>query len=757
MSPQEEETAFEADVRRIAGILWPQRVAPHPTVVLGRERDGVFETGDVVHVVEATVSRKVEKVERDLRKSIELVRDGRKTDPTKNFKIWIVTREDPTGDQVALVASAKAKAKCPVEMLSHKHFAGRIIDAREYLQRRGNYPFGSIRNPDNEKDFRVPRSDYISVALINAADRTEVDGSSIPDLVRSDTRRTVVLLGDYGSGKSMTMRSVFYALEDAYVTNSDPRFPIYINLRDHFGQDDPAEALMRHGTRIGFSGPSQLVAAWNAGLCHVLLDGYDEVSSSRMVRESQRLRAARRQAVQLVRNFLESTSQDSAKLLSGREHYFDSDRELTAALGLDEQDVLLHVEEFTIKQIKEYLRKRNRSDIDVPDWIPSRPLLLAYLAGKTQHSDLSLAGREEGWDFLLDRVCEREAKQINPSVDPKQVRQFIERLATGVRSTTSGRGPIYAKDIDEVFQEIFEVRPDEKSEILISRLPGLTTSKDDAREFVDGDFVDACRAGDVVRFVDHPHDEHIAEIEITNQMGDLGCRLAAHKLTGSSAGKLSAALRKSTEQETLSGLSIDLVGLFQELQLDYTGTPAYVRNGMFSDVVIVDGGDLSGICLESCFIGRAVVEGHNARGPRFVHCDVESIVGPQGPGDLPVGIFDSSTVVHAFLNEAQTNADIMGLSISLGRRVLLTVLRKLFVQSGSGRRESAFFPGFDHRARSYVDGILRLVEQHHFARPYKVNGPRVWIPNRAKAGEAWEILKAPKQSNHPLVAAVEVL
>jgi hypothetical protein len=49
--------AFEDEVRRIGRLLWPAAEHGGAAIEDGRERDGVFETEDFVHIVECTTSR----------------------------------------------------------------------------------------------------------------------------------------------------------------------------------------------------------------------------------------------------------------------------------------------------------------------------------------------------------------------------------------------------------------------------------------------------------------------------------------------------------------------------------------------------------------------------------------------------------------------------------------------------------------------------------------------------------------------------
>ena len=58
----------------------------------GRERDGIFETDEVIHLVEATVSRSEKKAEDDIKKLRTAAEKLQKRYPQKAVKGWFVTR-----------------------------------------------------------------------------------------------------------------------------------------------------------------------------------------------------------------------------------------------------------------------------------------------------------------------------------------------------------------------------------------------------------------------------------------------------------------------------------------------------------------------------------------------------------------------------------------------------------------------------------------------------------------------------------------
>lgn len=373
-----DQRVFEGEVRRVARALWPRAAKGGATIVAGRERDGIFDEGEIIHIVEATASRRRDKVQRDIEKSIDLVRKIRRDHPNKLTKIWIVTAEDPTADQSDLAQRYKKKARCPIEVCSFRSYSNKIIDSAYYLQLRENYFFGSVRNPADDKDMNVPEGEYIPINLLEIGNQQIYFPTDIVKLLTKPDKRNIILVGDYGSGKSMTMRNIFHKLRDMHLSSEIITFPIYLNLRDHFGQSDPTEALLRHGNRIGMPDPTQLIAAWRAGFVSLLLDGFDEVSATRLARGAKKLRQARREAMRLVSAFIDQSPVDAGLIVSGRLHYFDSRDELVSSLGLSPDDLILSLSEFTHEQIALFLQRKGIEE-HIPDWLPSRPLLLGYL------------------------------------------------------------------------------------------------------------------------------------------------------------------------------------------------------------------------------------------------------------------------------------------------------------------------------------------------------------------------------------------
>ena len=285
----------------------------------------------------------------------------------------------------------------------------------------------SVRDPANEMNIKVPPSDYVATALSDVDTGASLKASELASRVAQGGR--YIVYGDYGSGKSMTLRDIYFRIRDQFVSGKLIRCPIYLNLREHIAQTQPDEALYRHAEKIGFPQPHSLIAAWRAGFVTLFLDGFDELTPPQFASSVSNLRQARRFAVEIVRRFIEQTPAHAPIIIAGRDSYFDGRPEAQLALGYQKTAQVFDLAGFTDEDVKRFLKVRSTQ---VPSWLPTRPLLLGYLAnagllnGRDQLLPLNPAS---GWDQMLQRVCEREVSQVwGVGFEAGDLRLFIEAL-----------------------------------------------------------------------------------------------------------------------------------------------------------------------------------------------------------------------------------------------------------------------------------------------------------------------------------------
>ena len=746
---------FEEEVRRIAWARWPKAVVSGAAMMSGRERDGYFETEEVIHVVEATVSRARDKAEKDGKKLSDAVKSLRISKPQKTAKGWFITEHEPTAEQRDVLR----KFANEVTACSYQTFCSALVDSIEYLPLREKYRFGSARPP--EAHGELPK--YVAVDLIDAKGTTKNSFIKVTSDFFSDPRR-LLILGDYGAGKSMTLREIFLRLDDAFRRQKVSRFPIHLNLREHQGQTSAEEVLERHARSIGFHTPSQLIKAWRAGFVDLLLDGFDEIASSAWTGFNRKLKDIRYRNMAVVRAFVRDAPSASSIVIAGRQHYFDSAAELRSALEIDTSFREVSIGEFTEEQVAEFLADRNLSG-SIPDWLPARPLLLGYVVTSDAfkgNNKFSAMRDEEGWDFLLQKICEREA-QIETGLDGNRIRALIERLGTIARYRDDGLGHFTVDDFQRAFTEVCGYPPQEGADVVLLRLPGIGYSSQDdgTRSFIDEDIADAASAGDVVRFIQNPFVDFDALTGVQRGLQDLGGRVAALQLLRYQVkpGSLRTALETSRSTMEGSALAADTFHVAQELQVGLPGGVLQLNNAYTEYLRFHgDSANYGNLQFNNCLIGLLCLEGEveAAKLPVFRGCYVGVLEGRTSTEDLPTGIFVDCEI-ESFDIYTPTTSSIMQLDVSPGIRVLLSILKKLFLQAGRARQESALFRGLDHRVRHLVPEVLNILAGEGIACENRQGGKSIWVPVRKHSSRVRSILASPNVSTDPVVKRSKAL
>ncbi|HCB0627801.1 TPA: NACHT domain-containing protein [Klebsiella variicola subsp. variicola] len=763
-----DDTHFEDEVRRIARARWPEAQYSGASIINGRERDGVFETDDVIHYVEATTSKRADKAKYDTKKIFELMSQQQKSGSMKGSIGWFVTKDEPTAEQREEV---KRHGKQQIKALSFSQFQQALVDVPGYISARANHFFGSIKDPTTgEINARI---EYVPLDLVNIESDTIHDINSITEGLRRG--ESYSLLGDYGAGKSMTLRQIYFSLTEKYKTSETPLFPLYINLREHSGQDDPTEVIERHARRIGFEKSHTLVNAWRAGFVIPILDGFDEITSLGITASRNKMREARRRSLEAIRKLIEQTPTSVGIVIAGREHFFNNKEERFGSLKLRKNTIDLNLNEFTSKQIQRYLKNNHRDGKQkIPTWMPTRPLLVGYIVSRglldsLPEDELNL-DHIDGWDYLLDKIFEREAN-ISPNLDGDTLRKILERLATISRGTPDGIGPITQKQIRDAYIDICETEPDEQATVILQRLPGLGVyrNEEDSRVFVDSELSGVCRARDIADFILNPYDclndqqwrdaISLASTCAGNDAITKVCRTLRHlkidlKITFE---QLILVLNKTSG---LNALKADAAAVLCSLPHSPSQT-LIIEEGIYDGVELLFenvGCNLNHLTFKNCFFSLLNIDTQcdSSSLPIFDGCAILKIRGRASEKDLPLFNFRDGTEIEEFTESAETQSSILSLNgLSKGEKVMLSILRKLFIQSLGGRAESALTRGLELNDRQLVPDILKLLQQHDLINiVYKSDGVII-VPVRKELHRIRSILMAPNTSDDDLLISAK--
>ena len=758
----QEDIQFEDEARRIARARWPQAEFDGAAMINGRERDGVFETDDVIHYVEATTSRRDDKAKEDTKKIFALMTEQQRLGSMKGSVGWFVTRAEPTADQREAV---KQYGKNQVKAVSFAQFQQAIVDVQSYFSKRENHLFGSISDPATGS--LQPQVAYVPLDLFALGNGEVQTIESVATGISNG--QSYVLLGDYGAGKSMTLRQIYFCLRDVYRRGGTPKFPIYINLREHSGQDDPSELLERHARRLGFDKAHSLVSAWRAGFALLIIDGFDEITTLGISASRSKLREARRRSLEAVRTLIAQTQPSVGFIVAGRDHFFSSPDERRASLGVRSDTMTLAVGELTKKQIGIYLERLAGKNFPLPPWLPTRPLLVAYIATRglldTFETLAESVDSTDGWNLLLDRIFERESR-ISPNLDGSTLRRILERLSTIARSTTDGLGPITQQQIRTAYIQICESEPDEQANLLLQRLPGLGVyrNEDDSRTFVDIELAEVCRARDITDFVMNPYgclqDEGWkTSIAVASTfIGQTATTRVCRNLSGNpqfTSSLVDAALHAAISHKDLGALRADLAAVSIDLAHapteEMTIEGEYFENYTFSPPT--SRVDLSTFTFRDCFFECIELGDLTTTSslPKFQGCLFLLVRGRSNAKDIPSERFDSRCSFERFADSSETQVQILGLNLTRGEKLVLTILRKLFVQSLSGRADSALYRGLDLNDRQLIPETIRLLQQTGMVSVFNRGDGNVWIPVRTEIGRARRILASPTTCDDALM------
>ena len=737
---------FEQEVREVARALWDLPPGEGASEFINNDEiDCVCRTEELIHLIECTTDGTMKKFRQQVTKLIGAKRHLERSGET--VKMRIVTREDPSPQQRS---SARSEG---ITALSIHEFRRGLLNSQQYIEARWKYRFGSASDPEGGGS-RLADDEYVQQPLTRSGSHETYTINNICNLLREG--KVVVLVGPFGAGKSLTVREVFRRLRSEYYRKREERTPIAINLRDHWGQPRVDEVLHRHANMTGFDHPSQLVRAWNAGQLLPLLDGFDELAAPAMAMNKNPIRRSRQNALRVIRAFMSDALGRSGVLIAGRDHYFDSSQEARELMGLPHDSIFIEVGEFSEEQTLEYLQKKDIAH-SLPPWLPRKPLLLGYLASQDLLEEVVSIEGEGGvalaWDQFLDRICRREA-DLSQEIDSGAVRRLLEDLATRARSGSRSAGSLLESDLTEAYKKITGYEPLEAARTLLQRLPGLTARDQEvgARSFVDDEMMEALQAGPVSQFVLNPY-SGLGVHKLTYPLTEFGCSVANHlsNKLGVKKTQYCVAAKEAVNRWSDSTLALDSIlagaSSWGDTALDAQGLT--VSEGL-ADVIDMEDRPIKDLTLTGCMINRVRFDTQRSE-VGFTKCHIVRLEGIAGSLYMPDSIHHCE--IDQF-DDRGTNAAIVRSNLPNSTKVLLVIIRKLFIQRGRGRIDSALSRGIDDSMQIYVDPVRNLLLSEGIVYSHMSGRQIIWHGNRLHRSRMLKILERPADSDDPIAQAV---
>ncbi|BCK88513.1 hypothetical protein MIZ01_2317 [Sideroxyarcus emersonii] len=768
-----ENMSFEADVRRVAEAVWnlapgtcqPMHYESDPVI---RELDGIARLRDVTHLLMVTTSTKLEKAKSDVKKLNAAETIERVKAPAVSK--WLITQTQLDAQHI------EHARKSNVTVLTFEQFQRRFFDSFKYISLRARAAFGSARDPYTDS-ISISENAYVPLPMAVTYDSNSRPTGSVNQSIQLQDicqyilgGGIVVLLAPFGAGKSLTAREIFRELSKRHMSDQTAPTPFVLNLREHWGEDFSDEILDRHARTVGYTPREDLVIAWRAGLSCLLLDGFDEVASQSVVRTDDKnfMRDARRNALKGVRDFTSKIPANTGIFLCGRDHYFDAEQELISSLGISGKKFrIVTLDEFTEDGAQEFLQRNGIKDA-LPDWLPRKPLILSYLLRHQLFGDILSIDSSKGfgfaWDTFLDRICEREASLEGSVMDPESLRAVLERLADSVRSKASGSGPITGNDLSEAYNLETGQAAGEGVLAQLQRLPGLTQrdSEPGSRSFVDEDMLGALQGGafakQILGNLRKGHKIPLAELS------DKAIAMATYMLLKSNSrpetvvsiaeGLHRDARFERNSHQLLADCVMVALNMAIELDMQQLSFRGIVVESASLGRIGLDEISIDGIEIRNCTVKEVTIGPNEVDGAiKFNGCLISRIGGVANDDGLPRNIIGTDCEIIQYDNMATNNA-VLQLDISPQLKALLTILRKLYKQSGAGRKLEALTRGITQTdVQNYIDPVLQVLERNEFITIFN----KVVHPVRKKGSRVEKILNSPRISTDPIVAEITAL
>lgn len=729
--------SFEDQVRDVASRIYGKPCQPGR--LSGVDLDGIIDISkDNKILVEITTRSDLAKVREDVNRLV-LARNYLFATGIQSRSLCIL-HGDPTD------AMREAGASVHVEVLSVNELAASFIEYERYRTTRMHSAFGSAIDPLTGNKDPI---DYVPVSYLNRITNREYSAKDIGAKLLSGIN--VILLGEYGSGKSRCIGEIWDFLSRQW--GSLFQFTFAINLRECWGLRSGEEIIRRHINSQGLDEmASAAVRVFNRRIGIYLLDGFDEIGTQSWSADEPRLRQLRSQALAGVKDIAQNSSLGT--LVAGREHYFSSQSEMFSALGFSDDDtiVVYAKDEFTQDEISAYFEAAN-IDVSLPEWLPRRPLICQTIAQLEDHELERMfgAGSLEAvfWNFFIEVICKRDAR-INAAFDPNTIYRVFIELARKTRGKPADVGPINQRELQDAFEAVVGQLPVEEASVMLQRLPSLgrVGAESTDRQFIDTYILDGLRAKDVARLIEVTEDIRKVALEEnwTNPLHVLGQKVLSYDMRGKeqsyrqllkraasgSNGTLAADLTSSIVRTGASSFNFEGLklegGMFSEFDFSLSRvTDLHISQSIF-DVIVLPNSPPHHVSVENCLARRVAGASSMSGLPSWMRLE-------------NVDEFDS----------VQTVARIRHAGLSIHHEILVAVIKKTFFQKGGGRKEEALLRGFGSGpAQGVAPKILNLLLRENILGRFKGDEGWVYTPIRSQAGRMKSILDELRSSTDPL-------
>ena len=726
---------LENKVRSLASSKWGRTATA--TMINAVHFDCVVEISEKHYVViEVSKSKTIEKLRTDLAKFASI--DNYLWNQRIFCEFYFVA-DKSLSDEFRTTAKGNN-----VTAYSLEEFETFIFDYKSYIHHRLKNGFGSAVDPDTgEPD----QKGYIKVRYHNSRTNLEISLEDIESMLSQG--RSIILTGDYGTGKSRLIKELFSTSSKSFCRELN--YPIAVDLRACWGVKRGLELIRRHFDDLGLTEMADnIIKIMPDGKITWLFDGFDELGLQAWSSDPRKMQELRKEALLPIKELLKSKK--NSFLITGRSYYFNSDDEMLECLGVRKEDVtIVHCkEEFSPEEFNQYF---GNSSIDFPNWLPRRPLV-AYMLGRLEPANLKKYTSEDNdseykfWDLFFKTLGQRESG-ISSSLDGTVILSVLKTLSRMCRSKNMPNGPITADNISVAFKNVTDMTPDASSLQMLQRLPCLgrfeTGSED--RVFVDAYVLDGIRGEDLTDIITN-NQLQLDDRGWKHPAGAFGVGVTTYNLDRLHSKNLVLQHLRARSKTISNGiLNGDLLSIL--LSTDHSGP----INCEISNTHIIDL-NLSEKTIKGLHISQSLIDNIFAGGEELTDVTISdshvgNIVGVGSRIQIENWLHDTTSVDK--FDEISNSSSILNSNLSNAQKILLILIQRLFFQPGAGRKERALFRGLGEIKDSRISKeIIRLMKAEDLLSEHQGNEGVVYLPNRKEMGRMRKIKDSQLSSDDSL-------
>ena len=712
---------LESHVKSICEIIFER--PSKPDRINGVNYDNVVRiSDDLIAIVEVTEEHNLNKVRTDAAK-IYATKLGMAAQGIV-VRAYIIMKDEPTQGMVDIGAGSGN-----IKVQSVKAFIKEAFDFESYQTARKSNAFGSSIDPITG----LPDGNMYIPVSYNSGN----DNITINEICKNlERNKRIVLLGEYGTGKSRCVREAFQILASNYEQAS--AYPIAINLREHWGAQSGIEIISGHFKRLGLSNSiDRAMQLLQGGHLLLLLDGFDEVGTQTFGNSEERRATIRRHALNGVHDLLSIST--GGALITGRPHYFNDNGELMNALGLDlrnqDTQIMKCRDEFEDAQANAYLAALGLK-AKTPEWLPKKPLMFQIMASmeKSEAENIlnSVSGEVGFWGQFIDTVCIREAK-MHPSIESTTVRSVLGHLARFTRTSDRELGRLTPRDVQQAYENATGYNPDESGQLMLSRLCTLGRIEPESpdRQFVDPYIVQLLFADCVIEDISNKNHTELSNT-YKQPLQAMGLYFLSQWIEtyDFEADALSFLHRDGAAVNTqILGEIISALMLIDAPPIDLQGTQisgaeiCILELGIrkISNVEFIDG-IIHHISFNNCVITPEC-------NFRITNMEIVRSTGLSADATLPIWVASPSPKIMDSISNASR---IKTSPLPAAQKLFLSIIHKVFFQRGGGRKENSLYKGGFGQAydRKIIEQILQRLVSEGIIERSKDSSGNIYNPQR---------------------------